>query len=265
MDTAEKEPERGSTGVQAAEVVLRILDSFVSTEPRLMLKTIAERAGLHPAKVHRYLHSLRQCGLVAREPETGLYYLADGAVELGFAALEAIDPVVVARPFLLALQEATGYSTILSRWSGNSPVVVLQELRSEPLMLVTRVGSPLPLLTTASGLTFLAWLPAYIAESALDALRRSGGSPEERQLLRAPARLAALLQRIRAEGIATSEGQMNLNVHGLSAPIFDGEGAIAAVVSVMGLRGRIDLDLEGPVAARLRACAREVTQELGGT
>ncbi len=35
MDVVEKEPERGSIGVQAAEAVLRILDSFVGAE-RLM-------------------------------------------------------------------------------------------------------------------------------------------------------------------------------------------------------------------------------------
>ncbi len=55
---------------------------------------------------------------------------------------------------------------------------------------------------------------------------------------------------------------MNVNVHGLSVPIIDGEGTIPAVVSAMGLPGRIDLDLMRPAAA-LKECAREVTLVLG--
>jgi len=55
-------------GVQTVKTVVDVLTAFVGAEATPMLKTLAERAGMHPAKVHRYLVSLCKTGHVHQEP-----------------------------------------------------------------------------------------------------------------------------------------------------------------------------------------------------
>jgi len=83
--------------VLAVEGVLSVLEAFIDAEPMLMLKTIAQKAQLQPAKARRYLVSLCHAGFVRQHPQSGLYQLADGALRLGLAALEATDPIAVSQ------------------------------------------------------------------------------------------------------------------------------------------------------------------------
>lgn len=261
------------TGVAAAEVVLQVLTAFVGAEPMVMLKTLAQRAGMHPAKVHRYLVSLCRLGFVRQDAQTGLYQLAEGALELGLAAIEGVDLTTVARPVMISLREQTKLSGMLATWELSGPVVALQEIQHAPLMLTTRVGSPLPILATATGLIFCAWLPRASVERALSnagdtrpwTKSSSGGQSRGNASRNDPSGPAfdAMLEQIRRDGIASSAGQMNASIHGLSAPVFDGTGHIAAVLSVLGSAGQVDLRLDSATAAALRIHALQLSQELG--
>src|SRR5690242_12954732 len=98
----EKKPvERdGSGGVQTVETVLNVLNAFIGAEPTPMLKSIGERAGMHPAKVHRYLVSFSKHGYVRQDTASGRYRLGPSTLLLGYAALNAIPVVPIARPVL---------------------------------------------------------------------------------------------------------------------------------------------------------------------
>src|SRR5688500_13606489 len=74
-------------GVQTVKTVVDVLTAFVGAEATPMLKTVAERAGMHPAKVHRYLVSLCKTGHVHQEPGSGRYRLGPSTLRLGYAAM----------------------------------------------------------------------------------------------------------------------------------------------------------------------------------
>lgn len=270
----EAEVEREErTGVAAAEVVLQVLTAFVGAEPMVMLKTLAQRAEMHPAKVHRYLVSLRRHGFVRQDAQTGLYQLAEGALNLGLAALEETDLTTVAKPVMTSLREETKLSSMLATWELSGPIVALQEIQPAPLMLTTRVGSPLPILATATGLIFCAWLPRASVERALGNIGdapswASSGSDgpswgHGHRNATSSAAFDAALEQIRRDGIASSSGQMNAHIHGLSAPVFDGTGHIVAVLSVLGSAGLVDLRLNGATGTALKSHALQLSQELG--
>jgi DNA-binding IclR family transcriptional regulator len=224
-----------------------------------MLKTIAERCQMHPAKVHRYLVTLCQEGLVEQDPKTSRYRLSIGAMRLGFEAMNTFDAIGIGRPFLRNLRDEVRLSATLALWNGTSPVVALREIVPAPFTLTTRVGSPLPLLTTATGLTFCAWLPEATVQHALEGAQ-DATRPGKRERFRD---LEATIRDIRRRGLARSTGQMNARVHGLSAPVFDAFGAIAAVLSTMGAPGEIDLNLDGPLARTVKRYAQDISNELG--
>ena len=133
-------------GVQSVETGLCVLSAFIGAESMPMLKTLAERANMHPAKVHRYLVSLCRSGFVRQDAATGRYRLAEGALRLGFAAMNAVDVVNIARPILQGLRAAHGQSAMLALWGAQGPTVTLQEFHPAPITMSARVGSILPIL-----------------------------------------------------------------------------------------------------------------------
>jgi len=249
-------------GVLAAEVALQVLGAFIGSPPLVALKALGERSDMHPAKVHRYLTSLCRCGFVRQDPQTGRYQLSDGTVTLGLAAMESLDPVAMSRPILRALRETTQLSASLAIWDAGGPVVALQDTAPAPLTLSTNVGSSLPLLSTSAGWIFCAWLPQVTINRAIH--RQESLLPTEvRELLRQPERMEKTLATIRRDGLAHLEGQMSSNVHGLSAPVFDGSGHLACVISLLGGVGQIDPNPKGVIARALTGAAVGLSTELG--
>lgn len=249
-------------GVQTVETVLDVLDAFIGAEAMPMLKTIAERADMHPAKVHRYLASFCKSGHVRQDAESGRYRLGPAALRLGYAALNAVPAVPATRPVLKMLSETHRCSAFMALWSDGGPRIVLQEKEAATIAVAARVGSIFPLLTSATGRTFAAWLPRSITAGLLKkelfalAARPMQGCPTT------AAEMEALFEDIRRRGLARATGQLSAAVHGLSAPIFDVKGSICAVITLMGPAEQFDTRWNTATAKSLSAAAADVTAVL---
>ena len=233
-----------------------MLGAFIGADPLLMLKTVAERADMHPAKcVHRYLASLCRAGFVEQDAGTGRYRLAEGALRLGFAAMTSVDVLRVARPRMASFGESFGHSAMLAIWGGAGPTVALQELVQGPITITASVGTPMPLLRSSTGRTFAAWLPK---ERTALMLREELAYLRNHPQLDCPSTLAeaeTLFEDTRRRGLARAIGQVNAAVHALTAPVFDGMGGIVAALSAIGPVGRFDSTWSGPVAVALKDAA----------
>jgi len=104
-DTADAGEEKLRSGIQSIEVGFRLLD-VLTHEPRaMMLRDLAQRAGMSPAKAHRYLVSFLRLGVVAQDPLSGRYELGGFALQLGLARLARVDGVKLARIALAELRD----------------------------------------------------------------------------------------------------------------------------------------------------------------
>ena len=229
-----------------------------------MLKSVADRAGMSPAKVHRYLVSFCRAGYVRQDQESGRYRLGPAAVRLGQAALAAVPTSAIARPILRDLVSRHDFTAFLAVWTPAGPRIVLQEREAAPLAIAAHVGSLYPLLTSSTGRTFTAWLPSAEIENMvvneLEALASwpVEGCPRNRD------ELDTILSEIRTRRMERATGQLSAGVYGLSAPIFAADDRINAVISVLGSADRFDISWEGPVAQSLRAAAESITSKLRG-
>ena len=75
---AAEKPERG--GVQSVRIAAKILKALAQGDGAQPLKRLASATGLARAKVHRYLLSLRNTGLVSQDPDSGHYQIGPAAV-----------------------------------------------------------------------------------------------------------------------------------------------------------------------------------------
>jgi DNA-binding IclR family transcriptional regulator len=254
--------ETEQSGVQSIETGMRILAAFIGLGSEPMMKSLAERAGMHPAKVHRYLVSFTRTGFVEQNSVTGRYRLGPMALRLGSAALQNIDIVRTVSPVMPGICEEIGETVVLAIWVQYGPVIVRVEEVPGPTTVTTQVGALMPLLSSATGRLFSAFLPRDIVRPMLErefrinrqSLRSVAGSMQE---------VDAMMDEVRERGLARVTGDMGPGINALSAPIFNHAGAIVAALSSLGPAGRFDNDWNGELAQKLRRAARGLSRMAG--
>jgi DNA-binding IclR family transcriptional regulator len=245
-------------GVQAAETGTRVLEALTELGPAPMLKTIAERAGMPPAKAHRYLTSFVRTGLASRDPYSGRYTLGPLSLRMGLIALRRLDVIKVASSALLPLHEEIQQSVFLAVWGTHGATVVRTEETDDPVVIRAKAGSVMPLLPSATGRIFGAHLPA--SETKQIVARELKQNPK---WLGPYADPDSLFKDVRSRGLSRTLGDLNRGIRAISAPIFDHEGTIAGAITALGVEGAFNTDWEGPIAAAVRRAGDIVSSELG--
>lgn len=252
--------DRAQAGVQAIETGARLLVALARDPRAQMLKTIAAATGMPPAKAHRYLVSFIRTGLVDRDPASGRYHLGPAALQIGVAALAGVNVVRLAAPEIASLRDQTEATVGLAVWGAYGPTFLLVEESSKPVIVKSRPGGVLPILTSAGGRLFAAYLPAAATKAMID--REIAALPRAAQR-KARDDFAAILAEVRRRGLSRSLGDYSPGVHGVSSPILDHTGSVVAAVTAFAPAGEFDPSFDGPVARALRAATARISHRLG--
>jgi DNA-binding IclR family transcriptional regulator len=262
-ETVEAGEEKLRSGIQSIEVGFRLLD-VLTHEPRaMMLRDLAQRAGMSPAKAHRYLVSFLRLGVVAQDALSGRYELGGFALQLGLARLARVDGVKLARVALADLRDQLDLTVGIAVWGNQGPTVVHWMESSNPAKASLKLGDVMPLLGSATGLLFAAYLPsgktaAMIARELTDSRRSSySESPRTRE------EVERVLSDVRAREAARVEGMLLPTIHAFCMPVFDSTGDLALGLIALGHEGAFDIRWGGEIDTALRDCARKLSYELG--
>ena len=251
-------------GIDSIETGMQLLLAFVNLGGRThQLKVLAEAAGMPPSKAHRYLVSLIRMGFVGRDELTGHYRLGPRSIELGATAVHAMDSVSLSIEAMIKLHDELDHTMTLSVWGTQSPVILRVEEADQLVTVTFRVGKSLPLLTSAAGLLFSAFLPRQVVEPLIQAEVRSNRERRGDKLIRSMAEADRLVTEVRARRLARITGDITPGINAMAAPVFDSRGYPAAVISAIGPAGSFDSSWTGTVATALRRQCEEVSRQLG--
>ncbi|RQR61390.1 IclR family transcriptional regulator [Burkholderia sp. Bp9002] len=262
-DAAGENGEKVRSGIQSIEVGFRLLDVLTSEPRAMMLRDLAQRAGMSPAKAHRYLVSFSRLGVVSQDPVSGRYELGGFALQMGLARLARVDGVKLARIALTELRDRLDQTVGIAVWGNQGPTIVHWMESSHPAKASLKLGDVMPLLGSATGLLFAAYLPpgktAAMIERELADTRRSPhhGGPRSR------AEVDALLADVRAHQAARVEGMLLPTIHAFCMPVFDAVGELALAIIALGHEGAFDIAWGGEIDTALRDCAQKLSYELG--
>lgn len=264
---ADKAPATARRGIQSIEVGFRILDVIRKTGRPMPLKDIADASELTVPNVHYYLVSFQKVGVVQQHADSGHYGLGPYALRLGLAALEQFDVFATARPIMAEVATITGHTVFLGVWGNKGPTIVyrVEGSRSRPL-LELRVGTVMPLLSSALGRNFLAHLPDALTRDLLAQELSSaepeshGGAPGNSYTLKD---VQAIRDEVHAHHISRCRHALLPHFTSLSAPIFDMLGEMTAAITLMGPVGAIDDELDSDTARLLREKARSISAMAG--
>ena len=252
---------RSATGNRSVVVGVHLLKTIAAIPGPALLGEIAKAAGLSASRTHRFLSGLIQTGLVEQNVNTGRYDLGSTIVELGLIALGRTDAVKFGSDALVALTEATGLVSLLSTWGSNGPTLVKWEPGRLQAAVRLREGRNLPLLTTATGRVFLAHLSLKEMRPLLDAELKAHNADKARAL--STTDVQALRDEVRRRGVGQSSGEENPGLTAVAAPVFDHEGRLVLVMSLVGIIGTFSTKDDAEPVRILLATADQLSRRLG--
>ena len=255
--------EKERAGIQSVEVGFALLEGLAQARAPLMLKEAAAAAGKSAAKAHRYLVSFQRLGLVTQDPRTSRYDLGPASLKLGLAALTRLDPVRLARERMPALLEALQHTVALAVWGNHGPTVVHWEESAQSVTANLRLGDVMPLLSSATGRCFAAYLPAELTQGMLDAEMQRAQQTGRTDLPLNPKDLRALLSEVRAHGTARVVDTLLPGIVAFCTPVFDSSGHLVMGITTLGSIATFDPAYGGAIDTALRATARQLSADLG--
>lgn len=246
--------------IRSIEIGFRLIRCLEMASRLLSLRELADTAGMSPSKAHFYLVSFRRIGLVYREEATGRYGLGPYAAQLGLVALNRMDVVALSKEPMLQLVERTGEASFLSVWGNHGPCIVSKVDGPRFVPMVLRVGYTLPLIDTATGRVFLAFMPNDATDAVLQKERREKSASSHHVSL---THIQSLIEDVRSKGLARNDSTVNEGFVAIAAPVFDHSDVICAVITLIGPSGLMKSDEDGENERALRQTAGRISRLLG--
>lgn len=248
--------------VPEAAQAMAVLEAFSPVFPELGIKEIAQRASLPPEIVHRLATTLCELGYLRLEASSSRYRLGARLVGIARSFLGARGVRAAAHGHMEAMVARLRAPLALSERDGLE-MMYLDYVRGDaPVVVQHRIGTRMPIATSASGRAWLASAPAVEVEAVarqLAARSAHGGTPLEEHRTNARRDLQAL-------GFTRSYGDTNPEVNAVAVPLhspIDGLLMTFSVTSPAMLvpARRCDTEL-GPALVQMVAdVARELTGE----
>ena len=232
------------------------------------LGKIAALAGMSASKSRRYLVSFCRVGLVEQDSETGLYDLGWFALRLGLRAQARLSLVKQSRPILQEVRRLLDASVALVTWTQSGPTVVSFEENGRGILtLVAQLGATLPILSTAAGRICGAFLPREVLTETLEReiqhpVRSSDKDPAEGRIITMD-EAWQLLEEVREQGLARTEGEGALGLATMAAPILGANQHLVGVLVALAFERNLDLAWDGQIATTLRQYASDIARRVG--
>jgi DNA-binding IclR family transcriptional regulator len=216
-------------GIHSVEVAAEILLQLSYFRQPTSLKALSERCQLSPSKVHRYLSSLTKLGLIFQGQKSGYYSLGRNAVSLGLAAIQQIDQVDDVMEELASLVREINCHVALTVWSKTGPTIIRWERSDDSLVVPLQLGQVLPVLHSASGRVFAAFLDASLTRELI-ALERQAYGDSKRQT---DEELQSTLAEVRQNRCAVSKGEVESETTAISTPVVDWQDSPILVITAI--------------------------------
>jgi len=228
---------RGADFVQSLERGLAVIRAFDANHPELTLSEVAAATGVTRATARRFLLTLAELGYVRSDGR--FFSLTARVLDLGYAYLSSLSLPEVAESHLEALVAEVNESSSVSVLDGPDVVYVARVPVSRIMTVAISVGTRFPAYATSMGRVLLAGLPDPELDAYLAAVRPA------RLTSRTVSSIAALrgeLARVRGQGWALVNQELEEGLRAIAAPIRDRTGRVVAAVNVSAHASRTSLE-----------------------
>ncbi len=242
--------------IQVIERMFKLIDILAESQESMSLKEISHKAGLHLSTTHRILNDLAT-GHYVDHPEPGAYRLGMRLLELGNLVKGRLNVRDAALAPMHALHKIIQQPVNLSLRQGDEITYVERAYSERSGMQVVRaIGGRAPLHLTSVGKLFLAYdEPREVRSYAM----RTGLAGNTKNSLTQLPQLEQELHRVKVQGFARDNEELELGVRCIAAGIFDDQKKLVAGLSISAPSDRLHEDW----ILKLQNTVKEISYALG--
>lgn len=213
--------------IAGLEKGLSIIETFDDAHPRMTASQAGERCGMTRTAARRYLLTLQYLGYVATDGK--LFWLTPRVLRLGQSYLESARLPRIVQPFLQRVTAGTQEIAYVCVMDGDDIVYIARNGTNRSMNTGYVLGARVPAQVTAAGMLLLSmrepeWLERWLTTRDLRAYTSHTIASKDR--------LRVELARIRQQGWAISEQQLELNHRGVAVPLMDRHSVLVGALNV---------------------------------
>jgi IclR family pca regulon transcriptional regulator len=213
--------------VEALARGLEVIRTFDRLHLKQTISQISERTLLARPTVLRLLITLEELGYV--RSQDNMYSLTPKVVDLGMAYISALGLYGVAKPHMELLSKQVDQTVSLAELDGSDIVYTGRVEVPKIVSVGVTVGARLPSASTALGRVLLAAIPDSELPDVLSTPTMSMYYPRTDFTAE---QLRPRLERVRANGWAESDEDLQYGVHAIAAPIRSEELSVVAAIGI---------------------------------
>ncbi|TFB55162.1 IclR family transcriptional regulator domain-containing protein [Cryobacterium tagatosivorans] len=228
--------------VQSLARGLAVIRAFDADHTHMTLTEVAKRTDLTRATTRRFLMTLEELGYVRSDGRN--FSLTPLVLQLGYAYLSGLSLSQVAQPHLQDLSTRLSESTSAAVLDGADIVYVARVSARRIMTVGINVGTRFPAYATSMGRVLLAGLSKAELDAYLNFVPLIALTP---RTISTRGALLDELDKVRAQGWAMVDQELEVGLMSMAAPIYDGSGRVVAAVNVSlpaqnGMSGRESID-----------------------
>lgn len=224
--TAHDAPQRRDL-VAGLEKGLAVICAFDQERPLLSVTEVAERCGLTRAAARRYLITLEHLGYV--RSERGRWSLSAKVLRLAQSYMHSGRLPRVVQPELHRLVSALKEASSAGVLDGDDVICIAALTAGHLVSSTLQPGTRVPAWCTANGRVLLAALPAAHRDAWLAS---RSFAPRTPYTVTDPQRLGAELARVRTQGYALVDQELEIGLRTISVPLESSDGQVLAAINV---------------------------------
>ncbi|MBQ0707507.1 IclR family transcriptional regulator [Ochrobactrum sp. AP1BH01-1] len=206
---------------------LRVIEAFGEDQTRLSIADVSKATGLDRATARRCLLTLAELGYA--EYDGKFFTLLPRILRLGYAYLSSTPLPTIIQPHLDRLSDTVGESASASVLDGTEIVYIARASQMRVMSINLMAGSRLPAYCASMGRVLLAGLHEPDVLAILERTERKALTPFTKVEIAA---LMAELSRVRSQGYAINDQELELGLRSIAVPVFNFKGAVVAALNI---------------------------------
>jgi DNA-binding IclR family transcriptional regulator len=232
--------------------------NYLSQGSRSLIE-VTDLLETHKSTALRLLQTLEKEGF-ARRTRDARWVVGPKLIQIGQQSLDSLDARAAAGPYLRQLEKICGHTIHLAQLIGKEVIYIDKIEGSDRVRMYSSVGKKVPIYASGIGKCIFAYVEDLLMGEILESLEF------EKYTSRTIMNQAELLNErklIRKNGWAIDDGEFELGMNCIAAPIYNGRGQVRAGLSITTLQVVSPISKLKKYIPDLLATAQEISKELG--
>ncbi len=239
---------------QASEVLLCLAKGPVQG---MKLTDICKEVGIHKSKGYGILNTLKEFGIINKDPETKLYTLGPTLIFLASKVLENMDYKSISEPYLKELAETTGCASFMGLIVDDYIYVISKQDPDIGVKLTISLGYRFPITYGAHGKAIFSSLDNKSQEKLLISKELHFHGYKKTTDIK---KLRDEIKFYKEHGFALDMGDMDPRYNAVASAVLGIKNKVVGVVFIVGV---FDKDKAYEFGEKVKICAKKISFAIG--